>query len=178
MARVLVVYFSKEGQTEHISHHMARRLEDAGHIVRLINLKTDASEAGADDYDASILAGSIHRGSYAPEISSFLMRHGPAVRSHVSAFVTVSLSAASHDATEISALNEIANRFLFEAGWQPDFTEHVAGAVHDDQLNAFEKVVLHQIVQQHGEQLDPSGHTEFTDWRKLNTFLDAFAARL
>lgn len=178
MARVLVVYYSKEGQTEHIAHRMARRLEDARHVVRLINLREGGSEAGADDYDATILAGSVHRGSFAPELMSFLMRHGPAVRSHVSAFVTVSLSAASHDETELSALNEIANRFLFEAGWHPDFTEHVAGAVHDDQLNVFEKVILHQTVQQHGEELDPSGHTEFTDWSKLNAFLDAFIARL
>lgn len=178
MARVLVVYFSKEGQTEHISHRMCRRLEDRGHVVRLINLRTDDSEAGADDYDATIMAGSIHRGNFAPELAGFLMRHGPAVRSHVSAFVTVSLSAASHDATEISALNEIANRFLFEAGWHPDFTEHVAGAVHDDQLSVFEKLVVHHAVEQHGAQLEASGHTEFTDWTKLNRFVDTFAGRL
>ncbi len=62
MARVLVAYTSKEGHTEHIAHHVARKLEDLRQVTRLINLTLHEGEAGADDYDASIIAGSIHRG--------------------------------------------------------------------------------------------------------------------
>lgn len=178
MARVLVAFASKEGHTELIAHHVTRKLEDKGHVVRLINLSTHDGEAGADDCDASILAGSIHRGGFAGELSSFLMRHAPAIRSHPSAFLSVSLSAASHDPQELAAICEISNRFLFEAGWVPDFVEQVAGAVHDRQLNVIEKVVLHSIVQQHGEQLDPSGNTDFTDWAKLDQFVGEFAAKI
>lgn len=178
MARVLVAVASKEGQSEHIAHHVARKLEDKGHITRLINLSGGDAEAGADDYDASIIAGSIHRGAFAPELESFLMRHGPAIRSHPSAFLTVSLSAASHDADERAGLGEIADRFLFEAGWQPDFVEHVAGAVHDRQLNLIERTVLHAIMRQHDSDPDPSGSTEFTDWKRLDRFVAEFSARL
>lgn len=178
MSRVLLAYASTEGQTEHIAHYVARKLEDVGNVTRLINLMSHEGEAGADDYDATILASSIHRGGFAQELTSFLMRHAPAIRSHTSAFMTVSLSAASHDPQEIAGLNEIADRYLFEAGWQPDFVEHVAGAVHDRQLNVIERTVLHAIVRQHGEEIDPSGNTEFTDWKRLDNFAREFAAKL
>jgi menaquinone-dependent protoporphyrinogen oxidase len=178
MARVLVVCASKEGHTEHIAHHVARKLEDARHVTRMINLSSHDGEAGADDYDASILAGSVHRGGFAPELTSFLMRHAPAIRGRPSAFLTVSLSAASHDAHELAGLGEIADRFLFEAGWQPNFVEHVAGAVHDRQLNLIEKVVLHSVVRQQGEDLDASGNTDFTDWKRLDRFVKEFSRKL
>lgn len=178
MARVLVAFASKEGHTELIAHHMARKLEDGGHVTRLINLTRHDGEAGADDYDASIIAASIHRGSFAPEVQSFLMRHGPAVREHVSAFLTVSLTAASLDESEIAALKEIADRFLSEAGWQPDFVEHVAGAVYDRQLSVIERTVLHAIMRQHHEEPEPSGTTVLTDWVRLDRFVGEFAARL
>lgn len=178
MARVLVAYASKEGHTEHIAHHVARKLEDLRQVTRLINLTSHEGEAGADDYDASIIAGSIHRGAFAAELTSFLMRHGPAIRSHPSAFLTVSLSAASHDDDELAGLAEIADRFLFEAGWQPDFVEHVAGAVHDRQLNLIEKVVMHSVVRQHGQEPDAAGNTEFTDWRQVDRFVKDFSQKL
>ncbi|MBU2580669.1 MAG: hypothetical protein KJ622_02990 [Alphaproteobacteria bacterium] len=178
MARVLVAFASREGHTELIAHHVVRQLEDRGHLTRLINLTRHEGEAGADDYDATIIAGSIHVGSFAPEVLGFLMRHGPAVREHVSAFLPVSLSAASHDDAEIAAINEIADRFLFEAGWQPEFVEHVAGAVYDRELNAVERTVLHMIMRQHETVPDPSGSTVLTDWGRLDEFIGAFAAKL
>jgi len=178
MARVLIAFASREGHTELIAHHVARKLEDRRHMVRLINLTAGEGEAGADEYDAAIIAGSIHRGNFAGELTSFLMRHGPAVRSHASAFLPVSLTAASHDPHEVAALNEIAQRFLFEAGWQPDFVEHVAGAVYDRQLNLIERTVLHSIMRQHDEEPDQSGTTVLTDWARLDEFVGEFAAKL
>lgn len=178
MSRVLIAFASSEGHTELVAHHVARKLEDRRHVTRLINLATHEGEAGADEYDASIIAGSIHRGSFAPVVTSFLMRHGPAVRSHVSAFLTVSLSAASHDDNEIAAIQEIADRFLFEAGWHPEFVEHVAGAVYDRQLSLVERTILHAIMRQHETEPDQSGTTVLTDWQRLDEFVGEFAARL
>ncbi len=178
MKRILVAFASNEGHTEHIAHHVARRLEDRGLIVRLINLKSDGSEAGADDCDATIIAGSIHRGRHDALLSGFLMRHGPAIRQHPSAFLSVSLSAASHDREEIAALDELVQKLLFELGWHPDAIEHVAGAILDRQLNMIEKFILHRAAESHGEVLDPSGNTDFTDWGRLDEFVDTFASTI
>ena len=128
---VIIAYASREGQTDKIAHHVAHRLEDDGALVRLIDLKAHETEAGADDCDAMIIAGSVHIGQFDPELSSFVMRHGEALRRCPSAFLPVSLSAASHEESERSAIDEIAQRFVAEHGWKPDVVYHVAGAVHD-----------------------------------------------
>ena len=176
MLRYLVAYASREGQTEKIAHRMARRLEDSGELVRLIDIKGQESEAGADEYDAMIVSGSVHRGEFDPELSRFIIRHGEALRRTPSAFVCVSLSAASHEASERSAIDEIAQRFIAEHGWMPDLVHHVAGAVHDRRLNALERVILHTIVDSKGVERHPSGSTELTDWADVDAFVRSFEA--
>lgn len=176
MLRYLVAYTSREGQTQKVAHHVARRLEDDGELVRLIDIKTGETEAGADDCDAMMIAGSMHLGHFDAELADFVMRHGEALRRCPSAFLPVSLSAASHEASERNAVDEIARRFVAEHGWMPDLIYHVAGAIHDRQLNLIERAVLHAIVDSKGVERHPSGDTELTDWAALDGFVRSFEA--
>jgi menaquinone-dependent protoporphyrinogen oxidase len=176
MLRYLVAYVSREGQTEKVAHFVARRLEDDGALVRLVDIKAHETEAGVDDCDAMVIAGSVHRGQFDGELSSFIMRHGEALRRCPSAFLPVSLSAASHEESERSAIDEIAQRFVAEHGWMPDIVCHVAGAVHDRRLNPFERLILHAIVDSKGVERHPSGDTELTDWGSLKRFVREFEA--
>jgi len=175
MRRVLVAFTSQEGQTHHIAHHVARQLEDKGFLVRLIDILQNETEAGADDCEAVILAGSIHRGSYHHALSSFIMRHGPSLREVPSAFLSVSLSAASDETDERAAIDEISNRFMAENGWSPERVKHVAGALHDREVNFVERQVLHSILDNKGVERHPSGNTELTDWTELDRFIAEFA---
>jgi menaquinone-dependent protoporphyrinogen oxidase len=175
MRRVLVAFTSQEGQTHHIAHHVARQLEDKGFLVRLIDILEKETEAGADDCEAVILASSIHRGSYHHAMSSFIMRHGPRLRAVPSAFLSVSLSAASDEADEQAAIDEISRKFLAENGWAPERVKQVAGALHDRELGFVERQVLHGILDSKGVARHPSGNTEFTDWSDLDKFLAEFA---
>jgi len=175
MKRILVAFATREGHTEKIAHHVARGFENRGCVTRMINLSAHDPEAGADDYDATVILGSVHRGRHDPVLTGFIMRHGPAIRSHPSAFLSISLSAASHDQKEQHALDELIRHFLFDLGWQPDFIESVAGAICDRQLGMIEQFILHRAAEAHGEVLHPSGTTEFTDWVKLDAFIKRFA---
>lgn len=176
MQRYLVAFASREGQTAKIAHHVARRVEDDGSLVRLIDIRANESEAGADEYDAMLIAGSVHVGRFDPELAAFITRHIAALRRCPSAFLPVSLSAASHEESERSAIDEIAQGYLAELGWVPDAVHHVAGAVHDRKLNALERTVLHAIVDSKGVERHPSGDTELTDWAKLDAFVRSFEA--
>lgn len=176
MIRVLVAYVSREGQTDKIAHHVARRLEDLGHLTRLIDIRSGDSEAGADDCDAAILAASLHLSRHDPGLTRFILRHIDMLRRVPSAFISVSLTAASRDAHELAALDEVVRSYLHDVGWQPDQVELVAGAVHDRQLNPLERLVLHRIVDAHGVERHPSGDTELTDWARLDAAVDGFAA--
>lgn len=174
MLRYLIAYASREGQTEKIAHRVAHCLEGDGALVRLIDLKAHETEAGADDCDAMIITGSVHVGRFDPELSAFIMRHCEALRRCPSTFLPVSLSAASHEESERSAIDEIAQRFVAEHGWTPDVLFHVAGAVHDRQVSPIERVILHAIVDSKGVERHPSGDTELTDWDGLEQFIRDF----
>jgi len=175
MRRVLVAFASQEGQTQHIAHHVTRKLEDKGLVVRLIDVLKAETEVGADDCEAAIIAGSIHRGAYDAALAGFIMRHGASLRAVPSAFLSVSLSAASDEAAERAAVDEIARKFVAENGWAPDSILNVAGALHDRQMNVFEREVLHAIVDSKGVQRHPSGDTELTDWAAIDRFVWDFA---
>ncbi len=178
MKRILVAFASREGQTEKIARHIAQRVEDQGLATCVINLKAGDSEADVSSCDAVIIAGSVHRGRPDQELSGFLMRHGPTLRGGPSAFICVSLSAASHDPHDRAAIDELAQSFLYEVGWHPDEVRHVAGAVRDSQLNLLERYTVHAVMYQKSIPSDPSGETELTDWAAVDGFAKEFAARL
>jgi menaquinone-dependent protoporphyrinogen oxidase len=178
MHRILVAFASREGQADHIAHHIARQLENKKLLTRLVDVRAGETEAGADDCDAAIVAGSVHRGRYDAALASFVMRHAPVLRRVPSAFLSISLSAASAEPNERAAIDEIAQRFLAEVGWVPETVLHVAGAVHDRSVNVLERFVLHTILRQHGVEPRPTGDTELTDWAVVDAFVRDFLSRV
>lgn len=175
MQRFLVAFVSREGQTERIAHHIARFLEDRGALVRLIDVTARETEAGADDCDALILAGSLSRGRFDPELSGFILRHGAALRTYPSAFLPVSVSAASTDANERQAVDEATQSFLAEAGWLPSDLCHIAAA--KPQGNGFDRYSLYALFE--GEDARrPTGDTDLTDWAALDEFIRTFLCKV
>jgi menaquinone-dependent protoporphyrinogen oxidase len=177
MQRFLVAFISQDGQTEKIAHHIARKLEDAGSLVRLIDVGARETEAGADDCDAVIIAGSMQRGRFDAKLSSFIMRHGEALRRCPSAFVSVSLMAASHEPSERAAVDEIVQNFLAELGWKPDEVCHCAGAISDRRLGFIERTALHAVLDGGSDERPVVTEKELTDWVALDGFVRGFAAR-
>jgi menaquinone-dependent protoporphyrinogen oxidase len=178
MHRILIAFASREGQTGHIAHHISRQIENKKLLTRLVEVGAAETEAGADDCDAAIVAGSVHRGRYEAALASFIMRHAPMLRRVPSAFLSISLSAASAEPNERAAIDEIAQRFLAEVGWVPDTVLHVAGAVHDRGINVLERFVLHTILRQQGAEPRTAGEAEFTDWAAVDAFVRDFLGRL
>lgn len=178
MPCILIAYASREGQTERIARRIGERLAAAGHTARLVNLKNGHGEDGIEACAAAIVAGSVHLARHDPALGGFIMRQGSFLRGVPSAFVCVSLSAASKDPGDLATVDEITNSFLYETGWQPDVIEHAAGAVRDAQLGMFERFTVHAAMMEKEIPSHPSGETELTDWAKLDRFVDAFAPRV
>ncbi len=178
MTRVLIAYASREGQTEKIAKYIGERLAKRGLEPHIVNLKLGQSEAEVPTCGAAVIAGSVHRGRHDQELTGFIMRHAPTLRGGPSAFVCVSLSAASHDPNDRAAIDELAQGFLYEVGWSPDEIKHVAGAVRDKQLNMLERYTVHAVMYQKDIPSDPSGDTELTNWQEVDDFSDGFALRV
>ncbi|MGE8942164.1 flavodoxin domain-containing protein [Leptospira interrogans] len=180
MQRFLVAFAARDAQTEKIGHHIARKLEDARFLVRLIDIRSNETEAGADDCDAVILAGSAYRRQFDPSLGPFIMRHGAALRSCPSAFAPISLAAASHDPSERAAIDEVVQDFLGQVGWKPDEVFHVAGAIEEPQSGLLDGSVLAALFEPDAGSADrdTARETELTDWPALDGFIRAFSVRV
>ena len=174
MRRILIAFASTEGQTEKIAHHLARRFEDRGSSVRLVDCRESDGVAIEGEFDAVLLAGSLHVGTYQRELLDFARSHRDMCAGAPFGFVSVSLSAAGDDAAERTAVAQATDAFMEAAAIRPDRVHHAAGAVHDPELGLVKRLALHAILAAKGVTPDPSGHTEFTDWGALDAFADEF----
>lgn len=178
MTAVLIAFASREGQTRKICVRAARQIEAAGCSTQLIDLSLGAPDTHVGTCDAAIVAGSVHRGRMDQTLMSFLMRNGAVLGRVPSAFISVSLSAASVDAGARAAIDEITSQVLHDVGWQPDRVLHVAGAVELDALNLLERCAVHAVMQHRGVDLEAHGRTELTDWDALAAFIDELLERV
>ena len=178
MQRFLVAFAALDGQTDKIAHHIARKLEDARFLVRLIDMSAGETEAGADSCDAVILAASAYRQHFDSGLSAFILRHGEVLRRCPSAFVPVSLAAASHDPAEKSAIDEVARQFLSQVGWAPDEVFHVAGAIGERSSSLLNGTVLEALFEPVTDEPESPRELELTDWDALDKFVRGFGAHV
>ncbi len=178
MTAVLIAFASREGQTRKICVHAARQLEAAGCTTQLIDLSLGAPDTYVERCDAAIVAGSVHRGRMDQTLLSFLMRNGAVLGRVPSAFISVSLSAASVDADARAAIDEITRQLLHDVGWQPDEVLHVAGAVEMEALNLLERCAVHAVMQHRGVGIESQGRTELTDWDAVTAFVEKMLDRV
>ena len=174
MLRVMVAFASREGQTERIAHHVAREVENRGALSHLVNVRVDPVDDGVDDYDAAVLADSLHIGQYDPVFTAFVESHLERLNAVPSLMLTISLSAASPDAAERESAVDRARTLISAMGWRPGRMELVGGAVNDRKLNFLQRWLMHLILRRKGVEPDPSGNSEFTDWKRLDSVVAEF----
>ena len=94
------------------------------------------------------------------------------------AFISVSLSAASHDADDLDGLTRCVADFEHRTRWTPREVHHAAGAFRFTQYDFLKRWALKYIAYRKGQPTDTSKDYELTDWDALGVFVDDFAAKL
>lgn len=175
--KTLILYGTTEGQTRKIADFVANRLRKQGDYVTL----TDAADAPWDlrpnEYDAAILAASLHAGIYQEPLIKFARSHHDRLNQMPSAFLSVSLSAAGREAEELKGIAECAERFKQETGWTPTDVHHIAGAFRFTEYDFFKRWVMRMIAWEKGVKIGASQELELTDWDALAKIADTFHAR-
>ena len=175
---ILIVYGTTEGQARKIASFIADRLRDrraAASLVDSTDLPKGLNLAG---FHAVIVAGSVHNGRHQAALFQFVRDHREALQMMPSAFVSVSLSMASDDKEDRLDAAACADRFIEAAEWKPTVTHLVAGAIRYTQYDFFKSWILKMIARTHGASTDTSQDHEFTDWKDLEAFVDAFATQV
>lgn len=174
MPRLLIAFESEEGQTAKIAHHLADLAGQKGLHVDLVDVREASSHWVPDEFDSAIIAGSVHRGRHGAALKDFVRRHLLRLDETPTAFISVSLAAGARKQSELDEVRRWAEAFCASAGWTPDAVHCAAGAMRDSRLGFCKRLVLHNILKREGVELDPSGDTEFTDWKKLDDFAERF----
>ena len=173
--KLLLVYGTTEGQTRKVAQFVHDLLAREGHQTRVVNAIDSAAESADPlEFDAVIIAASLHAGHYQPALIDFVTRHAAAINSRPNAFLSVSLAAASDDEDDVQGLEQCVANFTQQTGWVPQHTQHVAGAFRYTSYDFLKRWAMKYIAYRKGGPTDTSRDHELTDWADLAQFVDAF----
>ena len=176
MARILILYATVEGQTARVAERLAAHWRGA-HAVELVRAVDGAELPLLEAYDAVVVGASVHYGHHPAFLAAALKRQRGTLASLPSAFFSVSLSADGPGAKPAAALR-YTGRFLRGIGWQPRNTAAFGGALRYTEYPAWKRWLVGLFVRVAGGDTDQSRSYEYTNWRSVEQFADAFAQTL
>ena len=173
--KIAIIFASTEGQTRKICSFAMQRLLDGGHSVALMPV---AGAGGLDlaDFDAAILAASIHVGKYQKELVEYATRHAGELTALKTLFLSVSLAAAGDDPGDVFDLERIAQEFFQDSGWTPGDYAQIAGAFRFTEYDFFKYWAMRWIERTKDSGATPGQDKEYTDWDGLAALLDNWSA--
>ena len=179
MTRILMVYGTRQGHTGHIAGRMATTMREAGHDVDEFNLARPPAPS-PDGYGAVIVGASIHAGKYEPEVREWVSKNREAIDAVPTAFFSVSLAAANHDAESETEVRTELSEFTDETGWYPGWTAKFAGALVYSQYNWLMRRIMRHIVKKKAETdcTDMTHDYDFTDYAEVDAFAREIAHSL
>jgi menaquinone-dependent protoporphyrinogen oxidase len=168
--KLLIVYGTTEGQTRKICQFLKEEAEKLHHTVDLCDA-TEHPFTPSTNFDAIIIGASVHMHKYQSAIEHYVKDHLTMLNKIPSAFVSVSLTAASDDEVSWHELEAVTEDFLDHTGWKPGHVTQVAGALRYTKYDFFKKFIVRLIAKKAGRNTDTSQDYEYTDWNKVKGFL-------
>jgi len=175
--KILILYGTTEGQTRKICETVAKQLRDHGDVVTLVDATGTTEIIDLRDYDAAILAASLHAGQYQTSVAHFARANHAWLNRIPSAFISVSLSAAGTDPDDLKGIADCAERFKADTGWTTNDVHQVAGAFRFTEYDFFKRWVMKLIAWEKKVTVEPGKDFELTNWDALAETVDAMRAR-
>ncbi len=178
MARLLILYASREGQTARIVERMADIARGRGHAVEIVRCRRFSVPPSPDPFAGVLVGGSIHLGRHERSLERFVAAHHDVLERLPAGFFSVSLSAASPRAEVRAAAQGYVDDFLQETGWHPRVTASFAGALAYTRYGPLKRWFMRRVVARHSDDTDTRRDYEYTDWEAVGRFAAAFLDRL
>ena len=176
MCDVPVFYATTEGHTRRIADRVATQLRQHGLDSQPMAVTSqDALEIAWNRVRGSCLCASLHRQKHQAEALAFARQHHGELSAVPSAFISVSLSAASKNVDEVQAASQLAEQFAMEAGWTPTSVATVAGCLAYTKYKWLVRLMMRRIALKEGASGDTSQDHEYTDWSQVDRIADELA---
>jgi menaquinone-dependent protoporphyrinogen oxidase len=176
MTRVLVVYATREGQTEKIARRLAAVLQAGGVGVELFDAEHPSRELDLERFGAALIGSPIRSGGYLPSIVRFVRDRRAFLARVPSAFFSVGLAIASRTGDGRAQTLRVVEKFVKKTGWRPQRVELIAGALPYSKYNFLIRFVMRRIAAHEGGDTDTSCDYEYTDWKAVDRFASEFIA--
>jgi len=171
---ILIVYGSKEGQTAKIAERIAQIIRKRGLQASTYSGKEIQTGFSTDAFDAAIVGGSIHMGSYSSYLREFVIKHRDWLNEVPSAFFTVCMAIQSQNAESRQEAKNYGEHFTKFTRWRPTLMETFAGAVKYTPYNFITRFIMKMITKREGGSTDTSQDHEYTDWNAVARFTHKF----
>lgn len=168
--KLMIIYGTTEGHTRKICEFLKNEAEKSGHQAELF----DATQQPPlpDKYDAIIIAGSVHAGTYQNSVRHYVEELHEELNNMKSHFLSVSLAAATDEQEIWDELKNQTEKFLLQTGWNPKHIEYVAGALLYTKYDFFKRLLMRLISKRSGGETDTSKDHEYTDWNQVRDLIN------
>jgi menaquinone-dependent protoporphyrinogen oxidase len=171
---ILVIFATKEGQTEKIAKFIAEVVRRHGHQASCQSVRHLPEDFNTEQFDAAIIGGSIHMGSYPRYLKKFVTRHREWLKQVPSALFTVCMAIRSKNEKSQAEAKSYVQKLVTQTNWQPGMTEIFAGAVKYTQYGFITRRIMKLIARKEGGSTDTSQDHEYTNWDKVTQFVELF----
>ncbi len=172
--KILIAYATTEGQTHKICKTIAEQVVGLGHQVEMLDTARKRRNVHSDDFDAFIVAASVHQDKHQNEIEVFVAACREVLSVKPAMFISVSLAAAFEEKI-VDAKNYVTD-FAARTGWTPAHSLTVAGAVRSEEYDYFQQQILEHVVLKGRNDFKANQEQEFTDWPALANDVEKFLA--
>ena len=175
--RALVLYATRQGQTEKVAKRIAMHLEAASVDVTLADAAAGALGAiELKAFDLLVFGASMHAGGLERELVDFVNAHEAEIAASPRSFFLVLLSAATKDpALRAKWLADARQKMAQQLHVEFADTEMIAGALAYSKYGLPLKWLMQRIARQAGEATDTSRDYEYTDWRQVERYAERLA---
>src|SRR5579862_5951610 len=166
MAKYLIVYGTKEGQTAKIANRMSQIIKERGYQVDLHDARQVPKTLKLEDYGGILIGSSMHMLQWSKDVTRFARWNSAVLNKNPSAFFSVSMTMASKTPEERAKLTPYVDKFFAKTGWHPKTVGNFAGSFAYSKYGYFTKWLMVRIARSKGEteKTDTSKDIEYTDW--------------
>jgi menaquinone-dependent protoporphyrinogen oxidase len=176
MSKFLIVYASKQGQTQKIALSISEHLKIHGCRSETFNIKDLPKNLELEDYNAIIIGASVHASGYSRKLYKWLKTNAKILSLKPTAFYSVCLGILQNEHKVSRAEQKIMEDLFKKTHWSPESSTIFAGALTYSKYNWLIKRVMRNIARKAGFETDMSKDYEYTDWNAVKHFTDRFSS--
>ena len=168
MAKILLLYSTRDGHTREIAWRMQQTITQEGHEVTLAPI-SDADVLELQDFDKIVVGASIRYGKHSTQLYEFVERHMQVLDSKPNAFFSVNV-VARKPGKDRPDTNPYLRKFLKQIAWHPRELAVFAGKLDYPRYGFFDRSMIRFIMWMTKGPTDPETVVEFTNWQRVESF--------